>query len=80
MMKRGMTAASMCGVFLCAVAGPATAAYVDVVKSHDPVGHWRLGETGGRFAQDETGRHKGQYVNRVGLGGLILLRRKTVRG
>ena len=40
----------------------------DVIDSYNPVGFWRLGETSGTTAADETGTSNGTYTNGVTLG------------
>ncbi len=42
--------------------------YVDMVKSHDPVGYWRLDETSGNIASDDMTTQDGQYNGGVLLG------------
>lgn len=38
-------------------------AYSDAIDAHNPVAYWRLGETTGINAADETTNHDGTYVN-----------------
>lgn len=49
---------------------PAVAAksYKDTVLSDSPVSYWRLGESEGDVALDQTGLYPGNYLNSVGLG------------
>ena len=42
--------------------------YADAVNEHGPVAFWRLGETSGTTAGDETGAHNGTYHGGVDLG------------
>ena len=49
-------------------------AYADVVNSLNPVAYWRLGESSGTVAVDETGNYNGTYVGSptLGVDGLLL--------
>ncbi len=49
----------------------------DAIVSLGPVAYWRLGETGGTTAVDQTGQHSGTYRNGVGLGVKVPLRCDT---
>ncbi|MEQ8246256.1 MAG: VCBS domain-containing protein, partial [Alphaproteobacteria bacterium] len=42
--------------------------YAEAVNEHAPVAFWRLGETSGTTAADETGQHAGTYHGGVDLG------------
>lgn len=42
--------------------------YSTLVMSHSPVAYWRLGESSGTTAVDETASHNGTYQNDVTLG------------
>lgn len=50
-------------------AGPAAlAGYRSAVMADTPIAYWRLGESSGIVAADETGNHDGTYVNTPTLG------------
>ena len=40
----------------------------DTIMAGSPEAYWRLGETSGTFARDQTGAHSGWYMNGVSLG------------
>jgi len=42
--------------------------YRGLVMSHGPIAYWRLGESSGTNAADETGTHNGTYTNTPTLG------------
>jgi len=46
----------------------AAGTYSDLISSHGPVAYWRLGESSGNTAEDETGSHDGTYQNSYSLG------------
>lgn len=51
------------------MATPADASeYSDLVISYGPEAYWRLGESFGGTAVDETGSHNGSYQNNISLG------------
>ncbi len=45
-----------------------TSTYKDVVLADNPIGYWRLGESTGTVAVDETGNNNGTYVGSPTLG------------
>lgn len=47
---------------------PASEAYRLLTLAAKPVSYWRLGETSGAAAADETGKHRGKYVGKPKLG------------
>ncbi|MDP8967616.1 MAG: metallophosphoesterase, partial [Actinomycetota bacterium] len=49
--------------------------YRERVMSDEPAGYWRLGETDGRRAADETGTQAGRYI-----GGVVLRRARAADG
>ncbi len=51
-----------------AVHGASSPLYRDAVMALNPVGYWRLGETSGAVAADETGNLNGTYVTGATLG------------
>jgi hypothetical protein len=51
------------GSAVIAQAATPTASYRQDVLAASPVSYWRLGETGGTSAADETGRNPGTYTN-----------------
>jgi len=50
------------------VNGPSSTFYRDAVLALNPVGYWRLGETSGTVANDETGNFDGTYAGGATLG------------
>lgn len=48
-------------------------AYRDIIIADGPVAYWRLGETTGTVAVDETGNHNASYVNSPTIGAPGLL-------
>lgn len=55
-------------VGLLATASTARGDYAAIVNGHAPVAYWRLGESLGAVAVDQTGLHSGAYQNAVSLG------------
>ncbi|MEX2185504.1 MAG: Ig-like domain-containing protein [Pirellulales bacterium] len=45
--------------------GSRFAVYADAVRADNPIGYWRLGETTGDVAADETEGHPGQYTGNI---------------
>jgi len=57
-------AASLAGVGTLTAIGPSVhGVYANEVLADSPVAYWRLGESSGTNAVDETGNHDGTYVN-----------------
>lgn len=67
-MKRQLTILVIAGLFATIAATEVAANYVNIVKSHNPVGYWRLDETSGIIAGDEMATQAGQYNGGVSLG------------
>ncbi|MCB9838156.1 MAG: hypothetical protein H6813_02355 [Phycisphaeraceae bacterium] len=59
---------SVCAVTLGIGSGAFASGYAEMVAGLNPVGYWRLGESGGQTAVDETGVSNGKYKNEPKLG------------